>query len=103
MTNKEKGDFYEKGIEFLIRQNTKIYFDNTRVDWNVKLTGKSGVRHQIDILLTTGKMLTLIECKNHKRPVGVEVVLKMDSIKLCLFCGKSIIYTFSDSNFLSGS
>lgn len=80
MTTTEKGRFYEKGIEFYIRQNPKIYFDNTNVQWNVKLKGISGVQHQIDILLTTGEQLVLIECKNHQKRIGYEVVAKLDSI-----------------------
>lgn len=95
MTNNQKGIFYEKGIEFLLRQNPKIYFDNTKIDWNVKVKGKSGVEHQIDILLTTEEKLTLIECKNHKRPIGYDVVAKMDSILNDIYNSKGIIYSMT--------
>ena len=95
MTNTEKGLFYEKGIEFLIRQNPKIYFDNTKIDWNVKLKGKSGVEHQVDILLTTGKILTLVECKNHNRVIGYDVVAKFDSIQKDVNSSNGIIYSAS--------
>lgn len=76
MTTTEKGKFYEKGIEFYIRQNPKIYFDNTNVQWNVKLKGNSGVQHQIDILLTTGEKLVVVECKNHQKKIGYDIVAK---------------------------
>lgn len=95
MTTTEKGKFYEKGIEFLIRQNPKIYFDNTKINWNVRLKGKSGVDHQIDILLTDGEKLTLVECKNHKRTIGYDVVSKMDSIVQDVNNSKGIVYSMS--------
>lgn len=101
MTNTEKGTFYEKGIEFLIRQNPKLYFDNTKIEWNAKIKGNSGVEHQIDILLTTGEELTLIECKNHKRTIGYDVVAKMDSILNDINNSKGIIYSMS--GFSSGA
>lgn len=95
MTNTEKGTFYEKGIEFLIRQNPKLYFDNTKIEWNAKIKGNSGVEHQIDIVLTTGEELTLIECKNHKRTIGYDVVAKMDSILNDINNSKGIIYSMT--------
>lgn len=38
--------------------------------------GNSGVLHQIDILLTTGEKLVLVECKNHQKKIGYDVVAK---------------------------
>lgn len=95
MTTTEKGKFYEKGIEFYIRQNPKIYFDNTNVEWNVKLKGISGVQHQIDILLTTGEKLVLIECKNHQKKIGYDVVAKLDSIIQDIPNSSGVIYSLN--------
>lgn len=93
MTTTEKGKFYERGIEFYIRQNPKIYFDNTNVEWNVKVKGNSGVLHQIDILLTTGEKLVLVECKNHQKKIGYDVVAKLDSIVQDIPNTSGVIYS----------
>lgn len=37
MSNTERGKFYEKGIEFLIRQNPEVYFDNTKIEWDARI------------------------------------------------------------------
>ncbi len=95
MSNTERGKFYEKGIEFLIRQNPEVYFDNTKIEWDARIKGNSGVEHQIDILLTTGEELTLIECKNHKRTIGYDAVAKMDSILNDINNSKGIIYSMT--------
>src|SRR4051812_3236420 len=52
-----------------------------RLSSNSHLLGKSGHRHQIDILIELTivgiRLLVLIECKSYKRPVEVADVLEL--------------------------
>ena len=72
---------YEKGIK-LEEIITKLFsVKGYDVKHNVKLMGRSGVEHQIDVYaeykapLHTSKII--IECKSYDRPIDKEIVMKL--------------------------
>jgi hypothetical protein len=48
------------------------------IERRVRLSGLSGVSHEIDVLARKGKIVRIVECKNWKHSVGKEVVQKLN-------------------------
>lgn len=47
------------------------------IEQRVRLSGSSGVPHEIDVLARKGGIVKVVECKNWKNPVGKEVIQKL--------------------------
>ncbi len=95
----ERIDSYTKGVGFekfmaeLFRKAGYI------VEHNVVLTGRSGVKHQIDLLVTYKTPImdfrVLVECKNWDKPVNKDVVMKVYNEVQDLGLDKGVIVTQS--------
>jgi len=68
----ELGEKLEECVEKILA--TKGYETERRV----RLSGSSGVSHEIDVLARKGKIIRIVECKNWKHPVGKEVIQKLN-------------------------
>jgi hypothetical protein len=72
-TTKQKGDLLEEIVEKLCSD-----FDNSKVERNVKILGKSGTERQIDVLIQAKQnsfdIKIIVEAKNYSNKVGIEKV-----------------------------
>jgi len=88
-----KGIYFEKFVAELFRKAGFI------VEHNVVLAGRSGVKHQVDVLVSYRTPITtfraLVECKNWFKPVNKDVVMKVHNEVLDLGLDKGIIVTQS--------
>lgn len=70
--NKQYELFTQEVYQFLVNLDT---LKNTKVQHNVKLLGRSGQEHQIDVYweyeIAGNKHKVAIECKNYNRPVPI--------------------------------
>lgn len=68
---------FEK-LSLMVYQGLTRHLPDAVIDKNVKLTGKSGSKHEIDVFMELGvglnKYKTAISCKYYKRHVGLEKV-----------------------------
>ncbi|MDA2938226.1 restriction endonuclease, partial [Acidobacteria bacterium AH-259-A15] len=73
MNSKEKGDLLEKIVEQLCAG-----IENAEVERNLTLTGRSGVKRQIDVFIR-GKVgafdvTILVDSKNYSSPVDIKEI-----------------------------
>lgn len=72
-TTKQKGDLLEEIVEKLCSD-----LDNSKVERNVKVKGKSGTIRQIDVLIRATQkafdIKIIVEAKNYTKKVGIEQV-----------------------------
>ena len=95
----ERVDSYTKGVGFekfiaeLFRKAGYI------AEHNVILTGKSGVKHQVDLLVTYRTPImdfrVLVECKNWDKLVNKDIVMKVYNELQDLGLDKGVIVTQS--------
>lgn len=89
----------EKGSDFERELMAQFKREGYEVSHNIRLTGKSGVVHQIDLIATYDaplhKSTILIEAKDHLTPIGKDAVIKLASIREDLSMGHAILITTS--------
>jgi hypothetical protein len=92
VTSKQKGDALEAvvaAIESLILESSPTTKDKTHVIESKKILEVEGVRHEIDLYVTTDiapgyKAVFIFECKNWKDAVGKnDIILFSDKIDVC--------------------
>ncbi len=70
-----------------------------RVERDVRVVGRSGVRHQVDVLVSYDTPLyvsrVVVECKNQVEPVGKDVVMKVAEVVRDIGADKGIVVTTS--------
>ena len=80
----KKGKQYEDLIRYVYEQLSWMNNKNIKVERNVIITGKSGVKHQIDVYyqfeLNNITHKVIIECKNHKGKVNKGMVQSFKSV-----------------------
>ena len=80
-----KGKYYENAIEYLTNTILNKGFPIVKIEKNSKIVGRSGVSHEIDILIKymilNEERLAIIECKNfHKDKVKKSDILILNSL-----------------------
>lgn len=75
---KNTGKQYEELIKYVYEQLSYFSGENIKVERNVKLKGKSGAVHQIDVYyefeLNGITHKVVIECKDHKKKVEISLI-----------------------------
>ena len=91
----------ERGRE--LEQQIAQYFarHGYQVRTNVVLTGRSGGRHEIDVLAEKSDTLTTyrlaVECKAHQQPIEKGVVSKLDYVMRDLGLNKGVVVSLTGS------
>ena len=95
----EHANAYAKGVDFEKFVAELFKRAGYIVEHNVVLTGRSGVKHQVDLLATYKTPImdfkVLIECKNWRKPVNKDVVMKVYNEVQDLGLNKGVIVTQS--------
>lgn len=90
---------YEKGVELEKLVANLFKEKGYDIEHNVKLVGRSGVEHQIDVFVKYKAPLHIskivVECKAHDEPIDKEAVLKLIHVVHDLGVDKGILVTTS--------
>ncbi len=90
---------YDRGIEFERFVAELLKKAGFSVQHNVVLAGRSGVKHQVDVLAIYRTPVTefrvLVECKNWLKPINKDVVMKVYNEVRDLGLDKGMIFTSS--------
>lgn len=80
----KKGQRYEELIEYVYRHLSMFEGPDIEVKRNVKIKGKSGVEHQIDVYyefnVNNITHRVIIECKNHKKRIGKDKIQSFKAV-----------------------
>ena len=90
------GKAYEAAVGRVLRG----LFPGAVVRRDVRLLGASGVMHQVDLEMEVSGKRYLVECKNHRRPVGKDLVGAFLSVVSDLSCVGILV---SSGGFRSGA
>jgi len=94
---KRGSESYSKG--HLFEEVVEEYFTNLgyKVERNVIKTGYSGANHEIDVLITKGDTIGVVEAKNYSKPIPKEWVIKSHHVAKDI--GASEVYVVSAKGF----
>lgn len=80
----KKGEQYEDLLRYVYQQLSWLNDKKVKVERNVFIIGKSGVKHQIDVYyefeFNDIKHKVIIECKNHKRKVDKSMIQSFKAV-----------------------
>jgi hypothetical protein len=66
-----RGKYYEEAIEYLCNTSFNKGFPIVKIEHNVKITGRSNIKHEIDIaieyMVFNKERMAIIECKNFSK------------------------------------
>jgi len=90
-------DSYSKG--HLFEEVVEKYFQylGYRVERNAVKTGYSGARHEIDVLITKGDTVGVVEAKNYNKPIPKEWIIKAHHVAEDI--GAKEVYVVSANGF----
>jgi len=88
---------YEKGLKFELALKKLFESQNYRVNHNIRVLGKSGTEHQIDLLLGYEAPLhiskIIVEAKNYELPVNKDRIMRLIQIIEDVGADRGIIIT----------
>ena len=96
-TRKRGSESYSKG--HLFEEVVEEYFKylGYKVERNVIKTGYSSANHEIDVLITKGDTIGVVEAKNYSKPIPKEWVIKAHHVAKDI--GSSEVYVVSAKGF----
>jgi len=96
-SHKRGSESYSKG--HLFEEVVEEYFKNLgyKVERNVIKTGYSGAKHEIDLLISKGDTIGVVEAKNYSKPIPKEWIIKTYHVAKDI--GASEVYVVSAKGF----